>query len=282
MGRLLETLSRNGRHTAEPDAAPPGEEIPFIEVGGPRPAATAVSAPATVKFPVPPPPRPAPAPATPGVLGIVYQPLPAAGTVDQGPAAEVIAYHQPDHPVSRQYIDMFSELEASAGGESGRVVAFAGLTPGAGTTSVVLNLAATAARRGRRVLLVDADTARPAAAARLGLPEGPGLREVLARTLPLAWAAVPTAIEGLWAVTPGRRGGEPDVRTLSRVAAAIREQFDWTFLDLGASPPVLAAATDAAYAVLRQDDLESPQLIELREAVEAAGGALRGCVLTQG
>ncbi|MFK7788121.1 MAG: polysaccharide biosynthesis tyrosine autokinase [Phycisphaeraceae bacterium] len=51
--------------------------------------------------------------------------------------------------------------------------------PGAGVTSSAQNLAASCARSGRRVLLVDAHFRRPALAKLMGLPDRPGLAELL-------------------------------------------------------------------------------------------------------
>ena len=59
-------------------------------------------------------------------------------------------------------------------------VLFSGGMPDAGTTSVVLNLASTAAAAGRSVAVVDANFRRPKIASMLGLdPKDPGLGDIL-------------------------------------------------------------------------------------------------------
>ena len=52
-------------------------------------------------------------------------------------------------------------------------------SPGAGKTTIAVNLALAAAEAGSRVLLVDADLRRPRVAAQLRLPVSPGLVDVL-------------------------------------------------------------------------------------------------------
>lgn len=51
--------------------------------------------------------------------------------------------------------------------------------PGAGVTTSAQNLAASCARSGRRVLLIDANFRRPAMAKLMGMPDRPGLAELL-------------------------------------------------------------------------------------------------------
>ncbi|HEX5511711.1 MAG TPA: hypothetical protein VFX41_08345 [Actinomycetales bacterium] len=58
------------------------------------------------------------------------------------------------------------------------VVLFTGCRGGEGTTSTVVNLAATFAASGRQVLLVDADLRRPRLSELLGVPPAPGLADL--------------------------------------------------------------------------------------------------------
>src|SRR5437764_1222048 len=101
-------------------------------------------------------------------------------------APELIAFHQPDHPISGQYRDLATGLLAQTPAEQPRVLFFTSSAPGAGTTTVVLNTAVTLARDNLlRVAVLDAHLRRAAVAGRLGLPDGAGLREVLAGGAPL-------------------------------------------------------------------------------------------------
>jgi Mrp family chromosome partitioning ATPase len=62
---------------------------------------------------------------------------------------------------------------------------------GEGKSTVAWNLAATAARAGAKVLLIESDMRRPSIGPRLGLEPGPGLVDVLNDQASLADAAVP-------------------------------------------------------------------------------------------
>src|SRR5437868_2275479 len=132
MGRMFDVLTqaddRHGRngHDAAPeppaviapappalfDPEPADERIPFIEVGGPRPA----------------------------------------------------------HAAGRHYRELADALRRQSNGPGPSALLFTATGPTAGTTTIVLNLAVTLAREaGSRVVVVDANLARPGVAGRLSL-----------------------------------------------------------------------------------------------------------------
>jgi Mrp family chromosome partitioning ATPase len=300
----------------EPDPVPTAEtlaglgadeEVPFIEVGDRAtrsPAFTLIPQAAPPMPPLPAEPvyapnpfaeRPA-APRAPGVFNISFYPLPAEpeeATPDEhsyGP--ELIALHDPDHPVSEQYRSLRAELAMQLPDGAPRVILFSSAAAGAGTTTVVLNLAVTRAREAGavrpRVAVVDLNWARPTVAERLGVPKAPGLREALRRTAPLPWALHRTGVEGL-TVLPAGRGGEydpaPPLALVPSVVEQLRERFDWVLIDGPAWGPLpelaaVAGACDAVYLVLRQAEVEQPEVSDLQTAIQLQGGRLRGYVLT--
>ena len=110
MGKFLETLKQatprrvreeeKVRPAAPPDAAaaedaPSDEEIPFIEVGPHKSMDASASVLAV---------RPAPA-------AVALRPAPAADGPRMPPfAPEIVAHHQPDHPVSGQYRELLAAM----------------------------------------------------------------------------------------------------------------------------------------------------------------------------
>src|SRR5690348_2976309 len=126
MGRMFRIITEGGRepHAAETVTV---EEVPFVEVGGPEGVVTSIPAPAPVIIPVP---RPAPEPepdteleshepepiAIPGpderVLSVSFHRFPKTGLrlLPGGVSADVVAYHQPDHPVSGEYRTVRDEI----------------------------------------------------------------------------------------------------------------------------------------------------------------------------
>ncbi len=320
MGRMFRIVTGGGHepHPTE-DASPSAdalavEEVPFVEVGGPEgvvtsiPKPTASAAPAPVVIPVPRPvvasepdtelevePEP-PAISLPGpdprVLSVAFHRFPKPGLrlLPDGVTYDLVTYHHPDHPISTEYRAVRDEVRRQFEGAAPRVLLFAAAAPVAGTTTVALNFAvALTQESGAKVLVADANFARPAVARRLGVADAPGLAEVLGQTVPLAWAVQPTAVEHLHALAAGvpidgtHRAMAAD---FPRLLAQLRQWFDWVLVDCGVwdeSPARESAgpACDAVYLVTRQADLDRPEFAGLRAAVIASGGLLRGYVTTR-
>jgi Mrp family chromosome partitioning ATPase len=205
------------------------------------------------------------------------------------PAAEVIAFYHPEHAVSAQYRALLTGLLAQLAAPRGQVLLFTSPAPWTGTTTVLLNLAVTAARHeSRRVAVVDANLRRPALAPRLGLSATPGLCDVLAGSVPLGRALQETAQANLWALAPGRTGTS-DARLpldwLLPTLRQLREQFDLVFVDApswneGSEVSALAATCDAVYVVLHHKDAPGGDSLAALPGLRQPPSNLQGCILT--
>ncbi|HEX3315426.1 MAG TPA: hypothetical protein VHR72_11070 [Gemmataceae bacterium] len=91
-------------------------------------------------------------------------------------AAEVIAYHDPKHPIAQQYASLASQLLQS---EQGKALLLSGIRTGVGTSTVLLNLAVAAAMQNKTVTIVDANRQSPSIASKLGLKPAAFLQDVL-------------------------------------------------------------------------------------------------------
>jgi Mrp family chromosome partitioning ATPase len=314
MGRMLEALTqpRGKRCPKEPEERPslpppPAEDaaaeeeapMPFIEVGGPRaavegspdvmasaapkpivPEAKAVSA--KVEPPVA-------AAQKPGAWTVQLHPWAASPPAPRPIAAELIAFHQPEHAVSVQYRALLNGLLAQLPAGRGQVVLLTSPAPWAGTTTVLLNLAVTAARQeARRVAVVDANLRRPALAERLGVASSPGLRDVLAGTATLALALQETSQANLRVVPAGQvTSGETRLPFdwLLPTLRQLREQFDLVFVDApswneGSEVAALAATCDAVYMVLHQPGRTSGEGATAVPLLRQPPNNLQGCILT--
>lgn len=307
MGRMLDALkqphgnrSRPAEAAPAPSLAPAAEDVeplddadgvPFIEVGGPRPAAGAK---APLPLPMPAVAESAtgrgtelrmPAAPSPAPWAVEFRPWGQSPSGGPQPAAEVVAFHQPEHAVSLQYRTLLNGLLLHLPPTRGKVLLFTSPAPWTGTTTVLLNLAVTAARQlGRRVAVVDANLRRPALAERLGLAPTPGLCDVLAGSVLLARAVQDTAQANLSALAAGRVGSG-DVRLpldwLLPTLRQFREQFDLVFVDApswneGSEVSALAATCDAVYMVLHHKDAAPGAIPGMRQPPRN----LQGCILT--
>jgi Mrp family chromosome partitioning ATPase len=286
--------------TVAPEAE---EEMPFIEVGGPHEPGEKV-------LPVMPPPmilkptpaitpeisvisRPSAVKDTGGFMTVRFRAVPVEGVSTSSRsrfAPELIAFHQPDHAISAQYRDLTTCLLAQTPQQQPRVLLFAGSCAGAGTTTVVLNTAITLARQNlRRVVVLDAHLKRSAVAARLGLQETPGLRDVLAGRMTLEESICSTSLPGLMVLTAGAPDAIPSIRlageAMRSLLRQVRDQHDLVLVDAACwdgRPEVVAlgCACDAVYLCVPEKHQESTEARELMQIVTEQGATLRGCILT--
>jgi tyrosine-protein kinase Etk/Wzc len=326
MGKTLDALKKRTFEarqlgTAEQETAgqqakavndePTEEEISFVEVGGPNhafeaspsvwAAAKRAKSPAEIKAPKTLVPRTIPLPASKlpaGVepRGVLFQAVPEL-TLPAHPCRarwgrELVAYHEPDHPVCAQYRGLFSAMNEQVRLGSGKVILLAGVCPGAGTTTVVLNLAAICARQcAGSVVVVDANLQRPAVSHRVGLPVGPGLRDVLSGRFSVARALQNTGHANLLAITAGEAhhhsGPLPRATSLRSMIAQVRRQCHWMFLDGpawegGPELAALVACADMVYLVLRPAEVGTASVLSLMQLIPHLGGELGGYIVVTG
>lgn len=299
MGRMFRIITEHGNEPADPpEPREPAENVPYVEVGGPDGVVSSIppAAPRIRALPLPEPETVRiaaedPAPEA-NVLSVAFHRFPKTNLrlMPSGVAPDVVAFHFPDHPVSVEYRAVRDEIRRQFEESGPRVVLFTAAAPVCGTTTVLLNTAASLVHdHGTKVLIVDANPARPTLARRLGVNDSPGLSDVLAQTVPVAWAIQPTAVANLHVLAAGGPGdGTPPAAgaDFPRLLAQLRQWFDWVLVDGGvwddASPRSgLGAAADAVYLVARQGEIDRPEFAGLRSTIASAGGLLRGYITTR-
>jgi Mrp family chromosome partitioning ATPase len=261
------------------DDWPAAGNVPFVEVGGPGGVVTSIT-----------PPKPAAAPkpveepmADSRYLSVSFRHVPVL-TLAGGISPDVVAFHLPDHAVSAEYRLLVDEIRDQLPTPGSKSVLFTSAVPNSGTSTVVLNLAATLARDPNgTVLVVDAATGDPTLAKKLAAADAPGLAEVITQKVPLAWAVQPTPAARLHVLAAG--DGTNHSAEIGKLVEQLKQWFDWVLVDGGpwgrrADRTQLAAAADATYAVARLTDLERPEFHALRTAIPQVG-KLKGFVTTR-
>jgi protein-tyrosine kinase len=204
------------------------------------------------------------------------------GSVDP----RVVSITEPSGPAAEQFRLLHLRLEQARAQRPIRVVAMTSAIAGEGKSVTVANLAACAARRGRRVALLDCDLRRPRVASLFGIDEGSGLASVLAGHKRLE-DALRIGPERLTLLPAGAAPDDPGHLFAGDAFRAVLDRFrkthDEIYLDL---PPVLpfadataaAGAADGVIVVVRNEETRA-ELVE--EAVGSLSGTpLLGCVLT--
>ena len=169
-------------------------------------------------------------------------------------------------------------------------VLFVGGMPGAGTTSVVANLAAIAAAAGRRVALIDGNLRRPRVAEVFGLdPSEAGLGDVIMGEARVA-DVVNTTPEGIKVLTAGtqknRHFERLDSENLRKVIRDLGDSVDVIFVD---GPPVVVASeamgmadqVDATVLVIRAYSEQRGLVARLMRQLREQPSSFLGIVLNR-
>lgn len=145
--------------------------------------------------------------------------------------------------------------------------------PSEGKSLTSITLAISMTEYGKRTLLVDADCRRPTLAGMLKQRPSVGLPQVLAGTVSLLDAIVPTAQEGLFFLDSETLANPVEVlssKRCSELIAEMRKHFDVIIFD---TPP-LCSFIEAAVLSSKVDGtvlIVSPGMTDADKAVEAIG-----------
>jgi Mrp family chromosome partitioning ATPase len=259
--------------------------VPFIEVGGPRakiePEAQAKVTPTFA--------------CASGSSGVRETPSPEVTfhlladvslPVFSPPGPELVTYHRPEHPAARQFRRLADGIAGQFIGARPPVLLFTAVSGNSGGATVA-NLAVTRASDGiGRVVVIEAERCEGSSAQRFGVPPVPGLRELLARMVPMAMALHRTSVDGVYILPAGNmRVGADEVARLPGLMEHLRTRFDWVVVDAPNSGSQVVAdwakVSDGVYLVLKPDEWDSPGVDLAHEGIERAGGRLRGCVVVR-
>ena len=146
--------------------------------------------------------------------------------------------------------------------------------PEEGKTTTAINLAASIAREGQNVILIDADLRRPDLHKIFNLEGRKGLTHLLLRKATVDEVLAPTDIESLLVIPAGPLPPDPPqmLRSsrMSEVLSELKERSDWVILD---SPPLLAVTDPMLIAssvdgVLLVVDVRRTRRSSLRRSIE--------------
>jgi Mrp family chromosome partitioning ATPase len=258
------------------------QEMPFIEVGGPRKQNEAKP-----RLETPPPRAATLERRTP--QGVALQscvtPTPPRARV----AAELVTFHQPEHAVSQQYSALFDQLATESSDGAAEAVIIAGLEPGAGTTTAVLNLAiAGCSQHHKRIVVVDANLRRPAVAQRLGVTETGGLAQILLGQLALEKAVRTTPIEHLHILTAGSHADAAQTSSdaVRWIVGWLRERFDLVLIDgpvwaKAGALEALIPSVGTAYLVVDAGETAQPAIRAATRDLARLGCRVGGLIVTK-
>jgi len=194
----------------------------------------------------------------------------------------LVSREEPESISADQYRVLLNRIDRAGVTRPLRTIAITSCARGEGRTITAANLAYTAARDGREVLLVECDLRRPSLAGLFELAPGPGLAEVVEGKAELSQALA--RVGYLTVLAAGDASDIPVVLRSPRLAATmetLRSSFSLIVLDL---PPALALsdagrlATSADGIVLVVRAGETPRDV-VRMAIDALPDRVLGIVL---
>jgi protein-tyrosine kinase len=214
--------------------------------------------------------------------------LPPARTVRSGrldPA--LIAALHPGAPVAEQYRALRTRMSHTDHAAAFNVVLVTSPGRGEGKSVTAANLGLTMAQDfQRRICVVDADLRHSRIQALFGIPEGPGLADVLAGRATLADALITIEDQQITVLPAGKLPAHPaellGSSAMRLTIQMLRAQFDRVIIDTPPTSPladigILTPLADSVVLVVRAGVTTKPAI---QEAVSAIGPAkLLGVVL---
>lgn len=157
-----------------------------------------------------------------------------------------------------------------------------------GKTTVSSQLAASLARTGRRVILLDADLRRPSSHRMFDRPLNPGLAEYLRGMASLDEIITTTRVENLWIIPAGTPHPDAIISLaqggMETPIKMLREQFDFVIVDSGpvltdADVLVIGRLCDGIIMSVLRDVSRLPWVYEACERIRMVDIPLIGIVL---
>ena len=204
-------------------------------------------------------------------------------------AVELITLSRPQSQMAESYRALRTSLLLTSLGSPPKTILITSALPQEGKTTTSINVASVLARKGTRVLLVDADLRRPSIHKTLGMGPRVGLSNVLTGGTTLQQATVcSTQLDNLFILPAGTPPPNPaELLASSQMAdllAEVREQYDHIVID---TPPtlsvtdavVLSTRMDAVVLVIRSGQTTKPALRRSRDILGQVNARIAGVLL---
>lgn len=234
------------------------------------------NAPAAAVAPVPPAPRPqtpafasASAPWTPTATAPALD-LPEAGVLTPTLDPQLIAALAPRAAAAERYRLLRTQIKRAENGRNVRAIVVTSPSRGDGKSLTAANLSLTMAQEfHQRVLLLDADLRRPSIARLFGIPEEPGLSDVLLGLYPLDAALVHLPDQHLTVLPAGSPASQPaellGSAGMRRALDTLRTRFDRILIDMPPVAPladvhVISPMTDGLLMIVRAGITPKPAI----------------------
>jgi capsular exopolysaccharide synthesis family protein len=220
-----------------------------------------------------------------------FKPIALIGAVPQFKREDIplISAKDPNDPLYESYRKIRNHLKFIDEKPPGSlVVTCAG--PGEGKSTTVANLGISAAREGKRVVIVDMDLRRPSLHSHFNLSNVGGVNDTLYGKTSMDDAIKPTQVPNLSIITSGPvppdPGGLIESDQMGRLISGLRNRFDLLILDsapllVKSDALILAKYVEATIIVLESGKTTRHAIYEMMETLANAGIKPLGFVLNR-
>ena len=207
-----------------------------------------------------------------------------------GPKPSPLILKNPKSAVAEAYRVLRTNLIFSSAESSGRVIVVTSANPGEGKTTTTVNVAASLAQTGARVLAVEADLRRPSMSQHFAVPKTPGLTDLIVGKAEATTAIHSTRYKGLMVLPCGYVPPNPaellGSARMKDILRALRSHYDWVLID---TPPILAMAdtpvlcpiVDGVILVVAAESSGRPAVQRAIDQIASVNGKIIGVILNR-
>jgi len=204
-------------------------------------------------------------------------------------ASEIITVHQPQTMIMEEFRVIKSNIENLLSGAGGAVVAVTSSLKNEGKTTTAANLAVTMAMGMKKTLLIDADLRRGRVHELFGIPQVPGLTDVVNKSRNLDQALIPSGVDNLTVMSRGSFShntfdliGSPRMK---EIVAQLRGKFDIILFDTAPilslpDTPLLCKLVDGVVMVVQAERTQNKDILNSQEVLAQSNAQLLGYILT--
>ncbi|WP_167629005.1 CpsD/CapB family tyrosine-protein kinase [Listeria valentina] len=201
---------------------------------------------------------------------------------------QLIAYNDPNSPVSEQFKTIRAGIDFSSIDSTFNTILITSPEAGSGKSTISANLAVVNAQQGKKTLLIDADLRKPTIHKTFSKNLYTGLSAVLTDEINLEESYQPTEVENLFVLTSGAIPPNPNEMLGSKKMASVLEElqqlFDLIIIDTSpitivSDALVLAPQTDGVILVTRFGSSLKERTKQAVEQIRMTRAPIIGAVL---
>lgn len=202
----------------------------------------------------------------------------------------VIVNSHPKSPISEAYRAIRTNIQFANVDKVIKTILVTSTTPGEGKTTTLVNIAATMAQNGNKVLIIDADMRKPRVHKILRINNNRGLAEILLEQGPVIDYIQRHKALGLDVLTSGNIPTNPSElvqsKAMKQLIESLKDEYEYIFVD---TPPVLPVTDstimstyiDSVILVVQSGVVNRELVNKAKNALLQVGANILGIVLNK-